>query len=103
LPFSFFSSVLCGGGIWKIKSEDKCKFTAAEITFMRRAAKYIWEDYKDASGYFGGLKTEYSLHRAECRSRPIETNELTALTVCRDRLPKLMMKYCNKNQGGPFK
>jgi hypothetical protein len=28
------------------KSKDKSKLTAAEMKFMRKAAKYTWRDYK---------------------------------------------------------
>jgi hypothetical protein len=38
--------LLYGSENWTIKARDARRITAAEMKFMRRAAGYIWTDYK---------------------------------------------------------
>jgi hypothetical protein len=39
-------ALLYGCETWTIREEDKYRITSAEIIFMRRMAKYTWQDYK---------------------------------------------------------
>ena len=37
---------LYGYETWAIREQDKSSVTSAQIKFMRRKAKYKWQDYK---------------------------------------------------------
>jgi hypothetical protein len=41
---------------WAITEQYKCRITSAEIEFMKRRAKYTYEDYKTSEDIFSGLK-----------------------------------------------
>jgi hypothetical protein len=38
--------LLNGSEAWTLKEQDKSRITAAEIEFMRKTAKYTWQDHK---------------------------------------------------------
>ena len=41
---------------WAIREEDKSRITSAERKFMRKMAKYTWQDYKTIKAFYQNLK-----------------------------------------------
>ena len=41
---------------WATREEDKSSITSAQIQFMRKMAKYTWQDYKTNAGILSELK-----------------------------------------------
>jgi hypothetical protein len=39
-------ALLCGCETWIIREQDISRMTSAEMKFIRRTAKYTWQDYK---------------------------------------------------------
>jgi hypothetical protein len=39
-------TLLYGSETWTLREQDKSRITAAEIKFMRKTAKYTWQDHK---------------------------------------------------------
>jgi hypothetical protein len=52
-------ALLHGRETWTIKANEKSRFTAAEMKFMRRTPKYIQKDYKTNHGILDELMIEY--------------------------------------------
>jgi hypothetical protein len=38
--------LLCGSEAWTLKEQDNSRITAAEMKFMRKTAKYTWQDHR---------------------------------------------------------
>jgi hypothetical protein len=38
--------LLYGSEAWTLKEQDKSRIAAAEMKFMRKTAKYTWQDHK---------------------------------------------------------
>jgi hypothetical protein len=48
-------ALLYGSEIWAIREKDKSRMSA-EMKFMRRKAKYTWQDYKTNKDILSNLK-----------------------------------------------
>jgi hypothetical protein len=49
-------TLLYGCETWAIKEQDKSSLASAEIKFMRRTAKYTWQDYKTTENILSELE-----------------------------------------------
>ena len=85
-------TVLYGCETWQlsIREQDKSRLTSAEIKFMRRTAKYTWQDYKTNKYTLSEIKISPVVKKIQ--------NYLNTLIkhfrrMNRDRLPHLIMKY----------
>jgi len=49
-------TLLYGYKTWAIREQDKSRLTSAEMAFMRRTAKYTWQDYNTNEDILLGFK-----------------------------------------------
>jgi hypothetical protein len=95
--------VLYGSETWTVKARDARRITAAEMTYMRRTAGYIWTDYKTNAQIAKELKITPILDTLlEYKRNWIQhVNRMP-----RNRLPRVMKHYSRtgrKNHGRPLK
>jgi hypothetical protein len=50
-------TLLYGSETWTLREQDKSRITAAEMKFMRKTAKYTWQDHKTNQEIMKELKT----------------------------------------------
>jgi len=82
---------LYGSETWTIKASDARRITAAEMTYMRRTAGYIWTDYKTNEQIAMELKITPVLDKLlEYKRRWIQHVNRKP----RNRLPRVMKHYC---------
>jgi hypothetical protein len=98
LPISLY-----GSETWTVKSQDKCRLTAAEMKFMRKTAKYTWRDRKTNAEILNEFEVISILDKiTSYKSDWIQhVNRMP-----RSRLPNLLTKYAPRgirNQGRPLK
>jgi len=95
--------LLYGSETWTVKASDARRITAAEMTYMRRTARYTWTDYRTNAQIAEELKITPVLDKLleYKRSWIQHVNRMP-----RNRLPKVMKYYSTtgrRNHGRPLK
>jgi hypothetical protein len=95
--------LLYGSKTWTIKARNTRRITAAEVKYMRRAAGYIWTDYKTNAQISKELKITPIIDKLleYKRSWIQHVNRMP-----HNRLPRVMKHYSptgRRNHGRPLK
>ena len=94
--------LLYGSETWTIKARDARRITAAEMKYMKRTARYIWNDYKTNEQIAKELKITPILDKLLDKRNWIQhVNRMP-----RNRLPRVMKRYSptgRRNHGRPLK
>jgi tRNA(Ile2) C34 agmatinyltransferase TiaS len=88
------ATLLYGCETWAIREEDKYRMAAAEMIFMRRMAKYTWQNYKTNEG----IQSELKINPAVKKITDVNGYKMFGEWTETDRLPHSIMRYepCGK-------
>ena len=96
-------TLLYGCETWAIRRKDESRITAAEMKFLRRTAKYTWQDHKRNEDILTELKVVPALEKIyDYRNK--WSQHVDRMT--RSRLPNLIVQYKPRgvrNQGRPLR
>jgi hypothetical protein len=95
--------LLYGCEAWALKEQDKPRITAAEMKFMRKTAKYTWQDHKRNQDITEELKIQQVMEKINnYKNKWIQH----VRRMDRARLPRGILKYQpagRRGQGRPLK
>jgi hypothetical protein len=95
--------LLYGSEAWTLKGRDKPRITAAEMKFMRKTAKYTWQDHKRNQDITEELKIQPVMEKINnYKNKWIQH----VRRMDRARLPRGILKYQpagRRDQGRPLK
>jgi hypothetical protein len=82
--------LLCGSEAWTLKEQDKSRITAAEMKFMRKTAKYTWQDHRRDQDITEELKMQPVMEKIN----NYKNNWIQHFRrMDRPRLPHAILKY----------
>jgi hypothetical protein len=92
-----------GSEAWILKEQDKSRITAVDMKFMRKTAKYTWQDHKQNRDITEELTIQPVMEKINNYKNRWDQH---FRRMDRARLPHAILKYQpagRKNQGRPLK